>query len=78
MCLGIPAEIVETFDARGVRMAVIEAAGVRRKACLEYTPEAGPGDHVILHCGFAVSVVTKAQAALSRAVLAEARRALTA
>jgi len=63
MCLAVPGKILEVRDAAGVRMAQVDFGGVRREACLEYLPEAGVGDYVMVHVGFAISRVDEIEAA---------------
>lgn len=64
MCIGIPARVVSIAEnSLGVRMATVDYAGSTREVCLEYVPEAGLGDHVIVHMGFAVSRLTAQEAA---------------
>jgi hydrogenase expression/formation protein HypC len=55
MCLGIPGKVVETYREHDVLMARIDFGGVSKRACLEHVPEAGPGDYVLVHVGFALS-----------------------
>jgi len=62
MCLGIPGKVTETFDRNGLRMGKVEFGGIVKEACLTYTPEARVGDYVIVHVGFAISQVDKAEA----------------
>lgn len=69
VCLGIPGRIVETVIEDGLRMGTVDFGGIRRTVCLSYTPEAGVGDHVIVHVGFAISVLDPLEAARTLAVL---------
>jgi hydrogenase expression/formation protein HypC len=69
MCLGVPGRIVEIDDTTGLRMGIVDFDGVRRPVCLDYTPEAAIGDHVIVHVGFAISRVDEVEAARTLAVL---------
>ncbi|MER7172146.1 HypC/HybG/HupF family hydrogenase formation chaperone [Streptomyces mesophilus] len=69
MCLGIPGRVLEIHDDAGLRMATVDFGGVRREACLNYTPEAGVGAYVIIHVGFAISVVDEGEAQRTLAVL---------
>ncbi len=69
MCLGVPGRIVEVDDATGLSMGVVDFDGVRRPVCLAYTPEAGVGDHVIVHVGFAINQLDEDEAARTLAVL---------
>ena len=62
MCLAIPGKVVEVFDDRGLRMARADFGGTVRKVCLEQLPEAGLGDYVLVHVGFALSRVDAAEA----------------
>ncbi len=71
MCLGVPGQVIELFDEDGLRMGVVDFAGIRRRACLAYAPEVLLGDYVIVHVGFAISIVDQDEAARSYALLAE-------
>ncbi len=63
MCLGIPGEILETHATDlGVRMGTVRFGGAEREVCLEYVPEAGVGDYVIVHVGVALSRIDEAEA----------------
>ena len=62
MCLGVPGRIVETHDDRGVTMATVDFGGVTKPVCLAYTPEAGVGDYVVVHVGFAISQIDEDEA----------------
>jgi hydrogenase expression/formation protein HypC len=57
MCLGVPGRLESIHDAEGIRMGLVDFGGIRREVCLEYVPEARMGDYVIVHVGFAISVV---------------------
>jgi len=62
MCLGIPGRVLEIHDSAGLRMATVDFGGVRREACLAYTPGAAIGTYVIVHVGFAITEVDEAEA----------------
>ena len=62
MCLAIPGRVIEVFDAQGLRMARADFGGTIRKVCLEHLPEAGLGDYVLVHVGFALSKVDPEEA----------------
>jgi hydrogenase expression/formation protein HypC len=62
MCLAIPGKVIEVFDAEGLRMARADFGGTIRKVCLEHLPEAGLGDYVLVHVGFALSKVDPEEA----------------
>ena len=71
MCLAIPGKVIETFDRKGLRMGRVQFGGVVREACLEAVPEAVLGSYVLVHVGFALSVVDEEEAARTYALLAE-------
>jgi len=71
MCLGVPGKVIETFEEDGIRMGTVDFGGIRRKACLAYAPEVEVGHWVVIHVGFAISVVDEEEAARSYALLAE-------
>ncbi|HUA36900.1 MAG TPA: HypC/HybG/HupF family hydrogenase formation chaperone [Candidatus Sulfopaludibacter sp.] len=56
MCLAIPGKIESVSgDDPLTRMGKINFGGIRKEASLAYVPEAGVGDYVIVHVGFAIS-----------------------
>ena len=57
MCLAIPGKVIDTFEERGLRMGRADFGGTVRKICLEHLPDAGVGDYVLVHVGFALSRV---------------------
>lgn len=71
MCLGVPGKILEIYDKQGLRMAKVDFSGVTREACLEPVPEAEKGDYVIIHVGFAISILSEEEAQQSIALLRE-------
>jgi len=71
MCLAIPGKVLEVFDDRGLRMARADFGGTVRKICLEELPEAGLGDYVLVHVGFALSRVDPEDAERTYQALAE-------
>ena len=62
MCLGIPGRVVETYREHDVLMGKVDFSGVCKRVCLEHVPEARPGDYVLVHVGFALSVLDEAEA----------------
>jgi hydrogenase expression/formation protein HypC len=71
MCLGIPGKILHVYESQGLRMAKVEFGGIAREACLQYVPEAGTGDYVIVHVGFAISKLNEEEAARTYSLLEE-------
>jgi hydrogenase expression/formation protein HypC len=58
MCLAIPARIIELDGDK----AVVDAMGNRFKARTTLLPEAKLGDLVLVHAGFAISLVDEQEA----------------
>jgi hydrogenase expression/formation protein HypC len=54
MCLAVPGRVVGVADRDDTRMAEVDFGGVRKDVCLEYLPDVGVGDYVIVHVGFAI------------------------
>jgi hydrogenase expression/formation protein HypC len=71
MCLSLPGRVISVDDDDGLRMGTVELAGLARRICLAYVPEAGPGSYVVVHAGFAVSCVEADAAAAMLAALGE-------
>ncbi|MEJ2720389.1 MAG: HypC/HybG/HupF family hydrogenase formation chaperone [bacterium] len=63
MCLAIPGKIVEMKDDDPiVRLGTVEFGGVFKEVNLSLVPDAEPGNYVIVHVGFALSVIDEAEA----------------
>ena len=67
MCLAIPARIIELEGDR----AVVDAMGNRWKAKTTLLPEAKLGDLVLVHAGFAISLVDEEEAKKTWQLFAE-------
>ena len=72
MCLAIPMQLVERREFDGVA----ELSGVRRAVALMLTPEALLGDWVLIHAGYAITVVDEVEAARTLSLLDEVEVAL--
>jgi hydrogenase expression/formation protein HypC len=68
MCLGIPAQIVEMVDPEA-SLVKAEIGGVRRSVSAALCPEAKVGDWVLVHVGFALSVIDEDEARETLALL---------
>ena len=62
MCLAVPGKIVKIYETNGLQMGKIDFGGVTREACLAYVPEAQVGDYTIIHVGFALNLISEAEA----------------
>jgi hydrogenase expression/formation protein HypC len=59
MCLGIPGRIIEIITDT---MAKVDVAGTRKEVNLMLVENAGIGDYVIVHAGFAIQKVNEQEA----------------
>jgi len=62
MCLGVPGRIVDIYEEHALRMAKVDFGGVLQRVCLAHTPEAELGNFVVVHVGFALSVIDAEEA----------------
>ena len=56
MCLAIPGQILEVVDESN-QLAKVDVAGVRRTVNVGLFDDLAPGDWVLIHVGFAISVI---------------------
>ena len=62
MCLAIPGKILSIQGEGVARNARVSFGGMVRDVSLAYVPEATIGDYVIVHVGFAISLLDEAEA----------------
>lgn len=58
MCLAVPARVL-TIEGQE---AEVELSGVRRRISVALTPEVRIGNYVLIHTGFAISVLDEQEA----------------
>jgi hydrogenase expression/formation protein HypC len=71
MCLAIPVRVQRIVG----EMAEVELSGVVREVSLVLTPQAREGDYVLIHTGFAISVIDEQEAQETLALFAELEEA---
>lgn len=64
MCLAVPGQVVSILDAEvpELRCAQVDFGGIRKQVNLSFTPDARTGDYVLVHVGFALSVLDEVEA----------------
>ncbi len=62
MCLAVPGKIVNISGDDVLRSGAVSFGGIIKQVNLAYVPEAKVGDYVIVHVGFAISIVDEAEA----------------
>jgi hydrogenase expression/formation protein HypC len=68
MCLAIPTQITTIDDNQ---MATVVLGGVERQISLVMTPEAQIGDYVLVHTGYAITLMSQEEAQASLEAFAE-------
>ena len=58
MCLAIPG-LIKSINGKE---AIVEIGGITRSTNIWLTPEAKVGDYVLLHAGFAISILDEKEA----------------
>ena len=63
MCLAVPGKILSIAGEDSImRTGKVSFGGITKEVSLAYVPEANLGDYVIVHVGFALSVVDEEEA----------------
>ena len=63
MCLAIPGRITDiSGDDPIMRVGRVDFGGVVKEINLAYVPEARVGDYVLVHVGFALTLIDEAEA----------------
>jgi hydrogenase expression/formation protein HypC len=62
MCLAVPGKLISVEGEDLSRTGRVSFGGVVKEVSLAYVPEAQVGDYVIVHVGFALSLVDEAEA----------------
>jgi hydrogenase expression/formation protein HypC len=72
MCLAVPGQLLSIEgDEPLTRQGRVAFAGIVKQASLAYVPDAKLGDYVLVHAGFAITVLDEAEAVKTLAYLAE-------
>ena len=64
MCLAVPGRVIRIEPAAdpAFRMATVDFTGITKSISLSLTPEAQLGDYVLVHVGFALTVISEDEA----------------
>lgn len=62
MCLAVPGKLLDITGDGVLRSGTVSFGGINKQVSLAYTPEAKIGDYVIVHVGFAISLVDESEA----------------
>ena len=76
MCLAIPMKVLEVQNLEHDRATgMVEVGGLRREVDLSLVRGVKPGEYVIVHAGFAISVSNEEEAQKTLALFEEIRAA---
>ena len=63
MCLAVPGKLISVDESPSLmRSGRVNFGGIIKEVSLAYVPEAKLGDYVLVHVGFALSIVDEAEA----------------
>ena len=62
MCLAIPGKVLEIEERGGSRIGRVQFGGIVRQVQFAFVPEVQIGDYVMVHVGFAISIVDAEEA----------------
>ena len=62
MCLAIPGKVIEINATVSPIMGKVSFGGIKKEVCLELVPEVKINDYVIVHVGFAISMMDEVEA----------------
>ena len=62
MCLAVPGKVLSVAGEREYRTGQVSFGGVVKQVSFAYVPEVKAGDYVIVHVGFALSVIDEREA----------------
>lgn len=61
MCLAVPGKVEQIYSEDNLRMARVNFGGIKRSVCLQCV-DAKIGEFVLVHVGFAISVIDEDEA----------------
>ena len=62
MCLAVPGKITYIDDSASPLMAKVDFGGISKDVCLDFLNDAKVGNYVLVHVGFALSIVDEKEA----------------
>lgn len=62
MCLAVPGQVREIYEANGTLMGKVDFGGIAKEICLAYVPDIQVGEYTIVHVGFALQRIDEVSA----------------
>ena len=72
MCLAVAGKLVERSDNEGT----VDVRGNRVRTRLDVVPEVALGDYVLIHAGFAITIISQEEATATDEAFEELERAI--
>ncbi len=72
MCLAVAGKLVERTENEGT----VDVRGNRVQARLDVVPEVALGDYVLIHAGFAITIISQEEAAATDEAFEELERVI--
>ncbi|AUX24245.1 hydrogenase assembly protein HupF [Sorangium cellulosum] len=73
MCLAVPGRLLDRAEGpTGLPVGRVHFGSVVKEVCLAFTPDARPGDYLLVHVGFAIQRLDEEAARRTLELLAEA------
>lgn len=72
MCLAIPGKLIKiTSHEELAREGIVDFDGIKKSINITFTPEAHPGDYLLVHVGFSISQIDEDAAIRTLGMLQE-------
>ncbi|MGB4361264.1 MAG: HypC/HybG/HupF family hydrogenase formation chaperone [Rhodoferax sp.] len=71
MCLALPVKVIEVGCGPAGDMGLVDLGGLRKKISLALLDDVRVGDYVILHAGYALSILDPEEAERTLALFAD-------
>jgi hydrogenase expression/formation protein HypC len=71
MCLALPARVIDIDATSASSQGTVDMGGVRKQVSFALLDQVKPGDYVIVHVGYALTLLDEAEAQQTLALFAQ-------
>jgi hydrogenase expression/formation protein HypC len=71
MCLALPARVIDIDASSASSQGTVDMGGVRKQVSFALLDQVKPGDYVIVHVGYALTLMDEAEAQQTLALFAQ-------